>query len=149
MLECPARNVRWSSPLLIPLARIKKQFVKKYRPYRIIYVLTSRWSSAATPHSSNRVRCGVKARGILWENTLFRESHIKFGESRCSSSSSTKRYSSSHKRDRIASRYSRCRPTAAAHPPLPTVRACRCRPEHAARSHFPLTCRMPGESDGF
>lgn len=36
---------------------------KNHRPYRLRYVLTSRLLDA-TPHSSDRVRCGVKARGI-------------------------------------------------------------------------------------
>jgi uncharacterized protein YqjF (DUF2071 family) len=49
----------------------------------------------------------------------------KYGEHRCSRSSSRKRYSSSRKRDRNSRRYSHYRPTGPAHSPLPTSVACR------------------------
>lgn len=82
--------------------------------------------------------------GDFMENTPLRMHHSKFGESRCSRSSSTKRYSSSHRRDRIASRYSRCRPKAAARPPLPTGRACRHSPRSAFRICFSFSVNRHG-----
>ena len=121
---CSAFRLAWiTSPRLSRKTYLPCLSVCKETDLSALDFLPSR-NTSATQRSS------LYALGQGSENCLRFRRHVdfrvpKYGEPRCSHSSSRKRYSSSRKRDRSSRRYSHSRPTGQAHSPLPTSVACR------------------------